>query len=58
MKEQTIYIDMESDAGEMGMEEFESTGKNDQYGGELNDVESKIEMLMIKRSNLELKLAR
>tara|TARA_R110000868_G_scaffold141780_4_gene358517 strand:+ start:14392 stop:15744 length:1353 start_codon:yes stop_codon:yes gene_type:complete len=53
-----LYIDMESDAGEMGMEEFESTGKNDQYGGELNDVESKIEMLMIKRSNLELKLAR
>ena len=50
-----LYSDMENEAGQKG-DKWSDDDAN-RYGGELNDVESKIEELMIKRSKLELKLA-
>jgi len=52
-----LYHDMEADAGQMGYEEFEKSGKHDEYGGQLNDIDSQLEKLMSQRRKIEIILA-
>jgi hypothetical protein len=52
-----LYVDMESEAGEMGIDAFEKAGLHNIYGKKLDSVEKQIQDLITKRSNLELKLA-
>lgn len=51
-----LMSDMELEAGQMGVDNFEAEGRHDYYGGELEKVESNISKLKAKKQNLELKL--
>lgn len=50
-----LYADMEAEAGQMGAEWSDDDANR--YGEELNRVESKIEQLKLKRSEIETKLS-
>ena len=50
-----VFNDMESEAGEKG-DEWSDTDAN-RYGSELNDIDAKIEKLLTRRQELEIKLA-
>ena len=52
-----FFSDMEEEAGEMGLDEFEKQGKHNEYGQELNRVDSEIEKLISKRIQIEKRLA-
>lgn len=51
-----LMIDMEEEAGQMGMDEFEKAGKHNEYGSELEKIDDKIEKLVLRRQELETKL--
>jgi hypothetical protein len=52
-----LLTDMESEAGEMGMEEFEKKDRHNFYGSELDRIEAHIEKLKKLRDDLETKLS-
>ena len=52
-----ILIEMDREAGSMGLEEFEKSGLHNEYGQKLNKIDDKITSLMKKRRALEMQLA-
>lgn len=52
-----LYQDQESEAGEMGLDDFEAQGRHDYYGGELNRVEGQMQKLIKRKNEIELKLS-
>jgi prefoldin subunit 5 len=53
----SVLTDMEAEAGELGIEDFEAQGLHNNYGNELNRIDSEIESLIKKRREIEIKLA-
>jgi hypothetical protein len=51
----TLLNDMEAEAGEKG-DKWTDADAN-RYGGELNDIDSQIEKLLVRRQEIEIKLA-
>jgi hypothetical protein len=53
----SVLTDMEAEAGELGIEDFEAQGLHNEYGGQLNRIDSEIENIIKKRREIEIKLA-
>lgn len=51
-----VLTDMEEEAGQMGLDDFEKEGKHNEYGTMLDKIDKDIERLIKQRSDIETKL--